>query len=616
MTGLLQLSRFVVRLAGEWLRRCAVRLVVWVIVGLALLSASGFPAVANSQDNRVALVIGNAAYDRTTPLKNPLNDARAIADRLAELNFDVSLALDTTSGQMRKALDDFKPKASGADIALVFFAGHGIEMGGENYLIPVNAHMDTEAQAQLEAIALDEVEQAVQDASGLAIIILDACRNNPFVQTMIRLNANRSVSRGLAPVKLSRSGAIVGFSASAGRVAQDGAGRHSPYAAALLQVLQEPGVEIGLLFRRVAGLVIEATGGQQEPTIQAKLTAQEYYLYPSETGVAPKGVVVQPDLTPEPVHGATRVNLTECDRLAGYRFLPRVEGDIGREFSQIPATQAITACENAIAAHPEETYFYLLLSRALLAQKKSDPGIHDALLQSADQYPAFTADRLGLLSEHGLGGQRLDIKLAARRYEQSCNAGSAMGCTSHGRVLRRGIGRPVDRDAAILAYEKGCDLDFPQACNELGSIYDLSSGRYFDPVSAILAYVKACDIGYGLGCMNAGSMYRGGIGTRKNPAKAVKLYREACRQTEVLACVWAGAIHEDELSDFDEAALLYFDALSRGIKYRAIRDQSFKKVETRKAFQILMRETGFYNGAIDGKFGPGTIGAINRLCKC
>ena len=581
-----------------------------------LASLLALTASATWAQDRVALVIGNAAYDQASVLRNPINDAEAMADRLAELGFEVSLVTDASSIAMRQALDGFKPKADAAEIAMVFFAGHGIEMSGENYLIPVDAAMKTEAEAQLEAVALDEVEAAVNGARGLSIIILDACRNNPFARSIIRRNGSRSTTRGLVPVDLSRPGAVIGFSASAGRVAADGNGRHSPYTQAFLEVLDQPGVEIGQVFRRVAKKVIDATGRTQVPMTESQLPVEEYFLFPGEAEAVAQGAIETPDLTPEPVHGILKVNLTECDRLAGYPFLPRVEGDVGREFGQVPPIEAVAACEAAIKAHPEESYFQLLLARALLKQDKKNPRIQKALLAAADQYPAFAADRLGLLSQHGLAGQPRDHKLAVRRYEQACTGESAMGCHSFGAALEGGIGRKKDREGALAAYGKGCDLGFANACNSLGRMHDLGKGRNFDPVNAIISYGKACDMGYGVSCMNLGSLHRGGVGTRKDDRKAIALYRKACDLTEVLACVWAGSIHETELNEPREAALLYFDALSRGIKYDAIKGQSFKTRDTRRAFQELLRETGFYDGEIDGLFGRGTRTAIGRLCKC
>lgn len=579
--------------------------IVLVFWGQALLS-----------QDRVALVIGNSAYEKTSILANPINDAEAISERLAELGFHVQFVSNATAQKMRQALDEFKVLADAADVAMVYFAGHGIELGGENYLIPVDAKMLTEAEAQLETVSLDEIELAVEGAKGLAIIILDACRNNPFVNTIVRKNGARATARGLVPIELSRPGAVIGFSAAPGKIALDGDGAHSPYARAFLDVLSQPGVEIGQFFRRIAKNVYDATGGRQLPTIHSQLPVIEYFLFPTEGNEAEKGSIETPDLTPVAVLGSTSVNLNECDRLAGYEFLPRVEGDVGREFAQIPVFDATNACEAAIRAHPEETYFKILLARVLQKKNKQNPRIHDLLLAAADQYPAFAADRMGVLSEHGLAGRRVDKKLAARRYEQACVGGSAMGCVDHARALFDGMGRPKDRAAALEALKQGCDLGFAVACNRLGVAYDRGKGSNFNPVEAIINYRLACDMNYPVACMNVGSLYRNGIGTRKDLSQALKYYEKACSLERVLACVWVGSIYETELSNFDESAKFYFDALSRGIQYDAIRSQSFKTLQGRKAFQVLLKETGFYNGSIDGVFGGGTRAAIGRLCQC
>ncbi len=244
--------------------------------------------VAAWAEIRVALVIGNAAYENSSPLANPINDARAVAAKLAAIGFDVALHENLDGQGFRLALGEFSEKALKADLALVFYAGHGIEMNGQNYLIPVDAKMKSEATAQFEAVALEQVLGAVRVAGKLGLVMMDACRNDPFSATMTRSNGTRSVSRGLAPISVEgETGLLISFAAEAGKTADDGDADHSPYTAALLGVLDQPGLEVGRMFRAVRARVKETTGGAQVPVEQAQLPDQDIYLVGALTPAEP-----------------------------------------------------------------------------------------------------------------------------------------------------------------------------------------------------------------------------------------------------------------------------------------------------------------------------------------
>ncbi len=244
---------------------------------------------------RVALVIGNSAYQNATPLRNPANDARAVAAKFETLGFEVDLHEDLTGQQFRIALGTFTEKALRADIAVVFYAGHGIEMSGQNYLIPIDAQMRSEATAQFETISLEQALSTVRLAKKLGIVMLDACRDNPFGAQMVRNNGTRSLSRGLAPVSVEgESGIVVSFAAQEGRTADDGDGMHSPYTQALLAAVDEPGLEVGRLFRRVRSQVRELTNDRQVPIERMQLPDEAIYLAGAETGP-----VIQPPVEPE-----------------------------------------------------------------------------------------------------------------------------------------------------------------------------------------------------------------------------------------------------------------------------------------------------------------------------
>lgn len=242
------------------------------------------PALA---ERRVALVIGNSDYANTARLANPVNDARALSAKLKGLGFEVMTHENLGGQDMRVALGRFTENALNADVALVFYAGHGIEMSGRNYLIPVDAEMRSEATAQFEALALNDVISAVNLSGTLGLVLLDACRDNPFATAMQRNNGTRSLRRGLAPVNVEgEQGLIVSFAAQEGSTADDGAGDNSPYTTALLEVIDEPGLEVGRMFRKVRARVREATNGAQVPVERMQLPDKAIY-FVSEGAAAP-----------------------------------------------------------------------------------------------------------------------------------------------------------------------------------------------------------------------------------------------------------------------------------------------------------------------------------------
>ena len=227
---------------------------------------------------RVALVIANSDYEHAEKLLNPTNDAKALAEAFRRLNFDsVTLKENLDYRNLRLALKDFANESAGAELALVYFAGHGIEVAGQNFLIPTDARLESATDVDFEGIALPSVMSSVEGAKNLKMVILDACRNNPFRSRMALRSGTRSIGRGLAKVEPDNN-TLVAFAAKEGTVALDGDTGHSPYANALLQVIEEPGVEIGFMFRRVRDLVLKATGQRQEPFTYGSLGGTPIYL--------------------------------------------------------------------------------------------------------------------------------------------------------------------------------------------------------------------------------------------------------------------------------------------------------------------------------------------------
>jgi hypothetical protein len=247
---------------------------------LALLCSLLALHVPEAEAKRVALVIGNAAY-KIGSLQNPVNDASAVAAALEAMGFDKVIMRNNLGVQaFRAALAEMARESAGADLGVVYFAGHGTEVAGRNFLIPIDATLGRVSALDLEAIPLDTVLAQLDGVHKLKLVILDACRNNLFAPA----GAKRAVSRGLAPIEPEDNTLIV-YAAKDGTTADDGAGRrHSPFTEALLKHIATPGLEVNLLFRRVRDDVIKTTSHEaqpQQPHVYASLGGQELYLSPS-----------------------------------------------------------------------------------------------------------------------------------------------------------------------------------------------------------------------------------------------------------------------------------------------------------------------------------------------
>jgi hypothetical protein len=231
-------------------------------------------------DKRVALIVGNSQYTRITPkLVNPANDAHDLAQALASVGFDVILRADVGKGEFDQALVEFSRRAKNADTALFYYAGHGLQHNGKNYFLPTDIEVQDEFDFNYRAISQDSILYAVGQAKSVKIVILDACRDNPLARQFI---ASRGWGGGgLARID-SAEETIIAYATAPDHVANDGEGRNSPFTAALISRIKEPGLEITTMFRRVANDVYAQTGGKQQPEITSSLRT-DYFLNPAES---------------------------------------------------------------------------------------------------------------------------------------------------------------------------------------------------------------------------------------------------------------------------------------------------------------------------------------------
>lgn len=274
----------------------------WVVSTLAVglfLFASCTSALA---EKRVALVFGNGSYNLISPLRNPVNDANLMARTLRGLGFEVLVKTDATQRQMKEAIRDFgkRLRSAGSDaVGLFYYAGHGVQWGESNYLIPLDAPIDFEEDLDIEAVPAQWVLGLMKSArNALNLVILDACRNNPFKRGF------RDPARGLMRMQHPKGarGSIIAYAAGPGEKAQDGQGQNSPYTAALAAAMEQSGLRVEDVFKSAREIVVAQTGGQQTPWEESSLIGDFYFR---------QGIVPQPEPAGQDESGPGHENRTD-----------------------------------------------------------------------------------------------------------------------------------------------------------------------------------------------------------------------------------------------------------------------------------------------------------------
>jgi uncharacterized caspase-like protein len=257
------------------------------LCGFLLASALLLLCQPAHAEKRVALVLGNSAYRNVPPLPNPVNDGATIAATLKNAGFDVvDSRSDLPALEMRRALRDFTDAARDADIAVIYYAGHGMEVDGTNYLIPVDAKLERDTDVYDEALSLDRILVAAEPAKQLRLVILDACRDNPFAKNMKKTVALRAIGRGLAKIEPTSPNTLIAYSAKAGSTALDGDTKNSPFTIALAKHLTTPGLDVRRAFGFVRDDVLKETGNRQEPFVYGSLGGDDVALVPAPARAA------------------------------------------------------------------------------------------------------------------------------------------------------------------------------------------------------------------------------------------------------------------------------------------------------------------------------------------
>jgi uncharacterized caspase-like protein len=310
-------------------------------------------------DRRIALVIGNGKYENAGVLANPINDADAIAELLTKAGFDsVDRRHDLGVVEFKRAVREFVDRAASADVAVVYYSGHGLETGGANYLIPVDAKLTSVLDMDDEAVSLDRILVAAGHVKKLSLIILDACRENPFHPAADDAKVTRGVSMGLAGVGPTVADTLIAFAAKAGSVSYDGDGRNSPFTTALLKYLTQPGLDIRLALGKVRDDVLRSTNHRQEPYVYGSLGGDNVALVPA----APEkpNVAAIPPAAPDADEASDYRTTERFASLDGWRGFLAVHpyGDYARraraEIDKLLARQKLEAAKTEAALSPDE----------------------------------------------------------------------------------------------------------------------------------------------------------------------------------------------------------------------------------------------------------------------
>ncbi|MGJ4949474.1 caspase family protein [Bradyrhizobium sp. HKCCYLS20291] len=389
----------------------------------AALLLAGHPALA---EKRVALVIGNSAYQNVPQLTNPANDGAVMTATFKSAGFDVvDYRRDLTARETRRALRDFADAARDADIAVVYYAGHGMEVEGSNYLIPIDARLERDTDVYDETLSLDRILVAVEPAKKLRLVILDACRDNPFTRNMQRTVATRSLGRGLAKVEPTSPNTLIAYSAKAGSTAQDGDGKNSPFTVALSRHIATPGLDVRKAFGFVRDEVLKSTANRQEPFVYGSLGGEDV---PLVAGV-PR-VVTQMPVTPPPAN-------PQADMRRDYELAMQVgnKGALNAFLAQYPdgfyaslaklQLEKLAAEENRAAASEKAR-----LAEAERARLAAEGARKDTLAKAEAQAKAAEQARVAAEKANQLAQQQAAEAEKKRQEQQLAAADNPRAATS------------------------------------------------------------------------------------------------------------------------------------------------------------------------------------------
>lgn len=490
------------------------------LIGAVLLLCFATTAQA---ERRVALVIGNSAYQTVPRLPNPADDAKLMADTLLSLGFFVvggSAQTDLDKPGFDRALLAFEKELIGADVALFYFAGHGVETHGLNYIVPVDAHPADEGDVIAQSIGLASVLGRMEKSGAkINLMLLDACRNNPFTGHGIRTGTG-----GLAQMQ-APPGTLISFATQPRSVALDGDDGHSPYTRALADIMRHQGYGLFRTFNEVGLAVEKATRGQQLPWVASSPISSSFYfagrIIPSAT------VPISSDSPARPSDAALRRDLvTDCDRLAAQPYDAGHAPELpGVELANIHVAAATAACNEAMKTYPEVARFVFEAGR--IANARKDYAEARRLFDKADAagYP-LAPHNIGTLYEGGDGVQMNNAE-AGRWYRKSVALGEPIAMIDLAWLYQEGEGVAKNCAEAVRLNEAAIAAGVPAAMNNLGLLYLKGKCVGRDYAEARRLFEKGAALNDPPSINSLGTMYSAGRGMQRDARHARDLFRRA-----------------------------------------------------------------------------------------
>ena len=633
-----------------------------LLAGLAWLALAG-AAVAES---RVALVVGNAAYRRFKPLLNPSNDAADVAAALRARGFSVIQGSDLDLAGMRRIIDRFAAAARDADLTLFYYAGHGFQVDGRNYLIPVDAEIRARTDIDRQALDLAAVTAGLEGGRGNHLVLLDACRNNPLKASAAAGDPDAALRDGLAKVG-SAAGFLYAYATQPDNVAFDGGGRNSPFAQAFLSHLGTRGQDIAATLIAVRRDVIAATGGFQVPWENSSLTAQVQLapgrpetlspetqlwqlaassrepallrIYLQRHGDGPHAGEAQALLkvaSVEPGAGATRStpdgrlgsdqlldDAAADDRLWSFalraRLRPLVEfyldrrpngrhAAAARELLDTLPTAADTegrpesVCERA-TTHPRDATANVPGVALEVIARNPEPAIA-ACRAAREAHPEMPHYAALLARALAADGRRGE---AIALYREAAARGNLRAQVSLGLIVERGDGVPRDPAAAIALYERAAEGGSADGAINLAVALMQGTSVRKDTARAVALLKRAAADGSAIATYNLGALAEGGV--LNEPGRAIEYFRKATELGDPRGFVPA-AILLDEGRGVRKDPAQAAEMLLRGVAsdsgdagHRIVADARSWSADTLKAVQARLKRAGYYDGALDGRGG-------------
>ncbi|MBI1207040.1 MAG: hypothetical protein GC191_07090 [Azospirillum sp.] len=531
---------------------------------LALIVVVSRPAVAGQ---RVALVIGNAAY-AGAPLANPVNDARDMAAKLRSVGFEVILRENTAKSELEAAIGEFGQRLQPGAVALLFYSGHGMQVGGRNFLIPVDAKIQAESQVRLQTVDVDVVlDQMAAAASRVNLLILDACRNNPF-ERRFRGGGGGGLAQINAP-----EGTLIAYATAPGKVASDGEGRNGLYTAELLKAIDQPGDAIEDIFKRVRVSVSRASGGSQTPWESSSLTGDFYFRGEGAPAAAGAAAPTAPAVDKEALFWES---IKDGRNAAAYRAyldqypdgsfaalaqlrLSEITGQSPRGTAQTAAAVPPPAPEPAAAAGAAPPPPPPFPAEAALAELDSgNAPAPDA--PPADGRPAAPFRRFQNAARH-------DPTAFVARLRREAERGRPRAQAMLGRLNETGHGIPRDYAEAAAWYRKAAVQGDPLGQVGLGNLYRTGHGVAPDDREAVKWFRLAAEQGNAMGETALAFMMLGGHGVARDPAEAVRWFTRAANQGNPFAEAALGWAYQHGVgvaADADRAQSWYRAAARHG----------------------------------------------------